>query len=194
VDHETVPDRIVAGTWAVAAVMTQGLVRIRGARIEHLTMPLEKLVAAGAKVTEHSDGFTVAMDSRPHPVDIVTLPYPGFPTDLQPQFIAMNTISDGTALITENLFEARFRFTQELGRLGAEIRTDGHHALVRGKAHLSGAPVESTDIRAGAALVLAGLVADGETIIHGVEHIDRGYVQMDQVLRSLGADVQRTVD
>jgi UDP-N-acetylglucosamine 1-carboxyvinyltransferase len=157
-------------------------------------MPLEKIVAAGARVTEHDDGFTVTMDSRPDPVDIVTLPYPGFPTDLQPQFIAMNAISDGTALITENLFEARFRFTQELGRLGAEVRTDGHHAWVRGKPALSGAPVESTDIRAGAALVLAALVAQGESVIHGVDHIDRGYVRMDEVLKSLGADVERVAN
>lgn len=191
VTHSTVPDRIVAGTWAVAAVMTQGDITVHNARLEHLTMPLDKLVSAGAKVTETPDGFRIAMDQRPHPVDIVTLPYPGFPTDLQPQFIAMNAISDGSALITENLFEARFRFTQELSRLGAEVRTDGHHALVRGKQRLSGAPVEATDIRAGAGLVLAGLVAQGETVIHGVEHIDRGYVNFDGVLARLGADIVR---
>ena len=131
------------------------------------------------------------MGKRPHSTDIVTLPYPGFPTDLQPQFIAMNAISDGTAMVTENLFEARFRFVQELSRLGAEVRTDGHHALVRGRSMLSGAPVEATDIRAGAGLVLAALVADGETLVHGVEHIDRGYVRFDEQLAALGATIAR---
>jgi UDP-N-acetylglucosamine 1-carboxyvinyltransferase len=191
VDHTTVPDRIVAGTWAVAAAMTRGRIRVRNAASAHLVMPLERLAAAGAEVLEHSDGFEVSMAGRPRSVDVVTLPYPGFPTDLQPQFIAMNAIADGSALITENLFEARFRFTQELGRLGAEVRTDGHHALVRGRSVLSGAPVEATDIRAGAALVLAGLVAEGETAVHGVEHIDRGYVRFEQQLQRLGADVVR---
>jgi UDP-N-acetylglucosamine 1-carboxyvinyltransferase len=124
-------------------------------------------------------------------VDIVTLPYPGFATDLQPQFIAMNSVAEGQAMVTENLFEARFRFVQELSRLGAEVRTDGHHALVRGKSHLSGAPVEATDIRAGAGLVLAGLVADGETVVHAVEHIDRGYVGFEQELARLGAKIVR---
>jgi UDP-N-acetylglucosamine 1-carboxyvinyltransferase len=124
----------------------------------------------------------------------VTLPYPGFPTDLQPQFIAMNAISHGAALVTENLFEARFRFVQELARLGADVRTDGHHALIRGKAELSGAPVEATDIRAGAGLVLAGLVAQGETFVYGAEHIDRGYAGFVSVLTDLGAQISRITD
>jgi UDP-N-acetylglucosamine 1-carboxyvinyltransferase len=131
------------------------------------------------------------MDRRPRAVDIVTLPYPGFPTDLQPQFIALNAVSEGAALVTENLFEARFRFVQELARLGASVRTDGHHALVRGRPTLSGAPVEATDIRAGAGLVLAGLVAEGTTTIYGVSHIDRGYAGFIPALVSLGADITR---
>ena len=191
VTHRTVPDRIVAGTWAVAAAMTLGDITVRDARAEHLLMALEKLAIAGAEITTMRDGFRVQMARRPKAVDIVTLPYPGFPTDLQPQFIALNAIAEGAALVTENLFEARFRFVQELARLGADVRTDGHHALVRGRARLSAAPVEATDIRAGAGLVLAGLVAEGETTVYGMSHVDRGYAGFIPALQSLGADVQR---
>ena len=191
VAHATVPDRIVAGTWAAAAVMTRGDITVRQAHAEHLSIALEKLVVSGAEVTVLPDGFRVTMDRRPLAVDVVTLPYPGFPTDLQPQFIALNAISQGAALVTENLFEARFRFVQELARLGADVRTDGHHALVRGQSCLSAAPVEATDIRAGAGLVLAGLVAEGETTVYGVGHIDRGYAGFVPALQSVGADVRR---
>jgi UDP-N-acetylglucosamine 1-carboxyvinyltransferase len=191
VTHATVPDRIVAGTWAVGAVMTQGDVFIRDAVGAHLELPLSKLVDAGATVVVQSDGVRVSMDRRPSSIDIVTLPFPGFPTDLQPQFIALNAIADGVAMVTENLFEARFRFVQELARLGASVKTDGHHALVRGVEKFSSAPVEATDIRAGAGLVLAGLVADGTTLVHGVDHIDRGYCHFVPQLQALGADVQR---
>lgn len=189
--HRTVPDRIVAGTWAVAAVMTRGDITIRQAVPDHLDIALDKLASAGAQVDDCADGIRVRMETRPRAVDIVTLPYPGFPTDLQPQFIALNSIAEGAALVTENLFEARFRFVHELARLGADIRTDGHHALVRGRAQLSGAPVEATDIRAGAGLVLAGLVADGMTTIYGMSHIDRGYADFVPSLIALGADVHR---
>ncbi len=191
VTHETVGDRIVAGTWAVAAVMTKGDITVTGIDAKHLEMPLSKLKDAGATVNVEKDGFRVTMLSRPKSVDIVTLPFPGFPTDLQPQFIAMNAIADGAAMVTENLFEARFRFVQELARLGASVKTDGHHALIRGVELLSGAPVEATDIRAGAGLVLAGLVADGNTLVHGVDHIDRGYTDFVDQLVSLGADAKR---
>lgn len=191
VTHATVPDRIVAGTWAVAAVMTQGDIFIRDAVGAHMDLPLSKLTAAGADIEVAFDGVRVSMDRRPTAVDIVTLPYPGFPTDLQPQFIAMNAIADGVAMVTENLFEARFRFVQELARLGASVRTDGHHALIKGVDKLSSAPVEATDIRAGAGLVLAGLVADGTTLVHGVDHIDRGYCHFVQQLQSLGAAAVR---
>ena len=191
VAHATVADRIVAGTWAVAAVMTRGDITVRRAHSAHLEIALDKLVTAGASITTLDDGFRVAMDERPRAVDIVTLPYPGFPTDLQPQFIALNAIADGAALVTENLFEARFRFVHELVRLGADVQTEGHHALVRGREALSGAPVEATDIRAGAGLVLAGLVAEGETTVHEVHHIDRGYAGFVDDLRRLGADVAR---
>jgi UDP-N-acetylglucosamine 1-carboxyvinyltransferase len=193
VEHTTVPDRIVAGTWAVAAVMTQGDITINQICPTDMSIVLEKLCAAGAQIVTSEDSIRVSIDTRPTCVDIVTLPYPGFPTDLQPQFIALNSISTGSAMVTENLFEARFRFVQELSRLGAEIKTDGHHALVRGRPALSGAPVESTDIRAGAALVLAGLVADGLTTIHGIDHIDRGYVAFEKELARLGANIVRDV-
>ena len=192
VTHRTVPDRIVAGTWAVAAAITQGRVDVLGADPGHLTLALDKLRSAGASIEERSDGFVVEMGERPRAVDIVTLPYPGFPTDLQPQFIALNAIADGAALVTENLFEARFRFVRELARLGADVQTDGHHALIRGRTSLSGAPVEATDIRAGAGLVLAGLVAQGRTDVFGVDHIDRGYAGLVEDLQALGATVTRT--
>jgi UDP-N-acetylglucosamine 1-carboxyvinyltransferase len=191
VEHTTVSDRIVAGTWAVAAAITGGDITVHNAKSEHLSIVLEKLVTSGAEVEITSDGFRIQMNKRPTAIDIVTLPYPGFPTDLQPQFIALNSIAEGSAMVTENLFEARFRFVQELSRLGAEVRTDGHHALIRGRSQLSGAPVEATDIRAGAGLVLAGLVADGETTVHAVEHIDRGYVGFEKQLNELGANIVR---
>lgn len=190
-DHTTVPDRLVAGTWAVAAVMTQGDVTVGNARMEHLEIALDKLTLAGAIVEAAGDGFRVRCEDRPRSVDVVTLPYPGFPTDLQPQFIALNSIAHGAAMVTENLFEARFRFVNEMVRLGADVRTDGHHAMVRGKATLSGAPVEAADIRAGAGLVLAGLVAEGVTTVYEPHHVDRGYEGFVEDLVRLGADVSR---
>ncbi|MDQ6648524.1 MAG: UDP-N-acetylglucosamine 1-carboxyvinyltransferase [Actinomycetota bacterium] len=191
VAHATVPDRIVAGTFAIAAVMTQGDVSVRAARAEHLTLPLDKLSSAGATVEVLPDGFRVAMEGRPRAVDVVTLPFPGFPTDLQPAVIALAAVSDGTAMVTENVFENRFMFIEELRRLGADIRTDGHHAVVRGRPQLSSAPVRATDIRAGSGLVLAGLAADGVTEVSEVHHIDRGYEDLVAQLVSLGADVRR---
>ncbi len=191
VEHRTVPDRIVAGTWAVAAAITGGELFVRGAVGRHLEMALDKLASAGAVIHIEDEGFSIRMDERPRAVDIVTLPYPGFPTDLQPQFIALNAIADGTAMITENLFEARFRFVNELARLGADVRTDGHHALVRGCTGLSGAPVEAADIRAGAGLVLAGLAAHGYTTVYEIHHIDRGYAGFVPSLVSVGAHIER---
>ena len=151
------PDRIVAGTWAIGAVMTRGDVVIERAVADHLTVALDKLTDAGAVVEVLPDGLRVAMDDRPRCVDVVTLPFPGFPTDLQPMAVALAAVSTGTALITENVFDGRFMFVNELVRLGADIRIDGHHAVVRGRERLSSAPVVATDIRAGAGLVLAGL-------------------------------------
>jgi UDP-N-acetylglucosamine 1-carboxyvinyltransferase len=191
VAHRTVPDRIVAGTWAIGAVMTQGDVVVDRGVAAHLTVALDKLTDAGARVSLEDDGFRVQMDGRPRCVDIVTLPFPGFPTDLQPMAVALAAVSTGTALITENVFEARFVFANELVRLGANVRIDGHHAVVRGRERLSSAPVVATDIRAGAGLVLAGLVSDGLTEVQEVHHVDRGYPDFIAQLQGLGADVRR---
>ncbi|HLU56540.1 MAG TPA: UDP-N-acetylglucosamine 1-carboxyvinyltransferase [Pseudonocardia sp.] len=190
--HRVIGDRIVGATWAFAATMTRGEVTVRGVDPHHLDLVLDKLRSAGAE-TEigGAQEFTVRMDRRPKAVDFVTLPYPGFATDLQPMAIALSAISDGTSMITENVFEARFRFVDEMIRLGADARTDGHHAVVRGVERLSSAPVWASDIRAGAGLVLAGLCADGVTQVWDVEHIDRGYPRFVENLQALGADVRR---
>ncbi|MFZ5847073.1 MAG: UDP-N-acetylglucosamine 1-carboxyvinyltransferase [Actinomycetota bacterium] len=191
VEHATVPDRIVAGTWAFAAAIAGGDLVVEGGRADHLDITLDKLASAGAQVDAGEGGFRVRVDRRLDSFDVVTLPYPGFPTDLQPFAMALASVSDGTAMITENVFEARFMFAQELARLGADLRTDGHHAVVRGRETLSGAPVVAHDIRAGAALVLAGLAAEGVTEVAETHHIDRGYPQFVETLQGLGADVSR---
>jgi UDP-N-acetylglucosamine 1-carboxyvinyltransferase len=193
VEHRVVPDRIVAATWAFGAAITGGDVVVRNGESGHLAMVVDKLEASGASVSELPDGFRVKGPARPRAIDVATLPYPGFPTDLQPFVIALDAIAEGSAMVTENLFEARFRFVQEIARLGGRVKVDGHHALVRGVPRLSAAPVEASDIRAGAALVLAGLVAEGETVVAGAQHVDRGYAGMDAALRGLGADVTRVV-
>jgi len=189
--HVAVADRIVAGTWAFAAAATLGDVTVRNAHPEHLELALDKLVRSGADVELLANGFRLQMHNRPRSFDVVTLPYPGLATDLQPQAIALLSIADGTAMITENLFEGRFMFCDEIARMGADVRTDGHHAVVRGRDRLSGAPVRATDIRAGVGLVIAGLVAEGVTEVAEIRHIDRGYVRIEEQLRSLGADVVR---
>ncbi len=190
-DHDALPDRIVTGTWAFAAAMTKGDITIHNANPDHLEIPLEKLVLSGAVVTTIPGGLRVRMDHRPKAIDAVTLPYPGFPTDLQPMIVALNSISEGSALVTENVFEGRFMFINELVRLGADVTTDGHHAFIKGRALLSSAPVAATDIRAGAALVLAALVCDGRTVIEDIFHVDRGYPKFDEQLRTLGAEINR---
>ena len=189
--HVTVTDRIIAGTWAFAAAMTQGDITIHGARADHMEVMLEKLTSAGAIVTSTADGVRIKMEQRPTSVDVATLPYPGFATDLLPFIIAMNSIADGDSLVTENVFESRFMFVNELSRLGAQVHVDGHHASIHGIPQLSGAPVEATDIRAGAGLVLAALVAEGVTTVDGAFHVDRGYPEFAEQLRALGADVTR---
>jgi UDP-N-acetylglucosamine 1-carboxyvinyltransferase len=193
--HDVVADRIVAGTWAFGAVMTCGEISVRGASPQLLEIVLDKLMQAGATVsTDGDDGFTVRCDERPRAVDVVTLPFPAFPTDLLPMAIALNSIADGVAFVTENIFDGRFRFIDELVRLAADVRTDGHHAIVRGRERLSGAPVRATDIRAGAALVLAGLVAEGTTTVADAFHVDRGYQDFVHTLTELGASVRRLTD
>ncbi|KAA9395661.1 UDP-N-acetylglucosamine 1-carboxyvinyltransferase [Kocuria coralli] len=191
VEHRTVPDRIVAGTWAFAAAVTGGTVFVKGAEAEHLSIVLDKLRAAGCEITVAEDGFEVRGPERPKAVNISTFPYPGFPTDLQPLAAAMNAIADGSGMITENVFEARWGFTAELERLGAYVRLDGHHAWLDGVESLSGAPVEAKDIRAGAALVVAGMRAEGATEVVGIGHIDRGYENFVENLTNAGAAVER---
>jgi len=190
-EHRVIGDRIVAATWGIAAAMTRGDVSVTGVDPAHLQLVLHKLHDAGATVTQHDNGFRVVQYDRPRAGNVSTLPFPGFPTDLQPMAIAMASIADGTSMITENVFEARFRFVEEMIRLGADARTDGHHAVVRGIPQLSSAPVWCSDIRAGAGLVLAGLVADGETEVHDVFHIDRGYPLFVEILQGLGAEIER---
>jgi UDP-N-acetylglucosamine 1-carboxyvinyltransferase len=191
VRHATVPDRIVAGTWAFAAAVAGGDLTVQGGQSRHLDIVLDKLESAGAAVQDVDGGFAVGVDRRLSSFDVVTLPYPGFPTDLQPFAMALAAVSDGTAMITENVFESRFMFAQELARLGADLRTDGHHAVVRGRPLLSGAPVLAHDIRAGAALVLAGLAAQGTTTVAESQHIDRGYPYFVEMLARLGANIAR---
>jgi len=190
-EHHVIGDRIVAATWGMAAAMTLGDITVRGIDPAYLHLVLEKLKNAGAHVEEDPDGFRVVQHERPRAVDFVTLPFPGFPTDLQPMAIGLAAVATGTSMITENVFEARFRFVEEMVRLGADARTDGHHAIVRGVPQLSSAPVWASDIRAGAALVLAALCAEGETLVWDVFHIDRGYPMFIENLQRLGATVDR---
>jgi UDP-N-acetylglucosamine 1-carboxyvinyltransferase len=193
--HRVVSDRISAGSWAFAAATTHGDIEVLGGVAEHLTITLDLLAAAGATVSDTDRGFRVVGPvSRGRALDVATLPYPGFPTDLQPFALTYNAVADGSAMVTENLFEARFRTVQELARLGADARIDGHHVMVHGVPQLSGAPVEASDIRAGAALVVAGLVADGVTTVSGAHHVDRGYDRFEEQMQRLGADVVREPD
>ncbi|MEV0561998.1 UDP-N-acetylglucosamine 1-carboxyvinyltransferase [Dactylosporangium sp. NPDC050588] len=193
VSHRTVGDRIVAGTWAFAAAMTRGDVTVHGIDPSFLEIALDKVATAGGQVDTAPDSFRVRMADRPRAVDVVTLPFPGFATDLLPMAVGLASVSEGSSLITENIFDGRFMFINEMSRLGADIRTDGHHAVVRGVERLSGAPVTATDIRAGAGLAIAGLCADGVTEIRHVHHIDRGYPSFESDLRGLGVEVERAV-
>jgi UDP-N-acetylglucosamine 1-carboxyvinyltransferase len=194
-EYTVLPDRIEAGTYLLAAAITGGRVKVRKVRPEHLDAVLAKLRLAGATVTV--DGDTVEVDMRgrrPHSVDLRTAPHPGFPTDMQAQFTALNAVADGVGAITETVFENRFMHAQELQRMGADIRIEGNTAIVTGVPRLTGAPVMATDLRASASLVLAGLVAEGETIVDRIYHIDRGYERIEEKLSALGATIQRTSD
>jgi UDP-N-acetylglucosamine 1-carboxyvinyltransferase len=193
-EHAAVPDRIEAGTWAAAAVATMGDITIENAQPEHLELLLTKLADAGADVGYTDEGLRIRQPMRARAVDFATLPYPGIATDFQPILLAMLATADGTSIATENVFEGRFLYVGELQRMGADIRTEGHHAVIRGVPRLSAAPVRALDIRAGAAMVIAALVADGVTRIDDVHHIDRGYEGLERKLRSLGAEVRREGD
>ena len=189
--YSTVGDRIEAGTFLVAGMLGGGPLTVRGVNPQHLEMALSKLRSMGAELVVTDEGITISHEGDIQPVDIQTLPHPGFPTDLQAQFMVLNVLACGRSVITENVFENRFMFADEIGRMGADIRIEGHHAFISGVQRLSGAPVQSPDLRGGAALVLAGLVADGQTDVAGVEHIDRGYEDFVEKLASAGARITR---
>ena len=201
VTHRTVGDRIVAGTFAFGAALSAGDVTVRGVGLDIMPNIGTKLRDSGATVEDLGEislgdgtrgkGFRVIGAPRPRAIRVATMPFPGFPTDLQPFVIALNSVSDGIGLLSENLFEARWRFVQEIARLGAKVRIDGNHALVTGSESLSGAEVEASDIRAGAGLVMAALRAGGVTEVAGIDHIERGYENFVENLRSLGVDIER---
>ncbi|MEE4202486.1 MAG: UDP-N-acetylglucosamine 1-carboxyvinyltransferase [Halieaceae bacterium] len=191
-DYTVMPDRIEAGTYLVAAAATGGRVRLEGANPHHLDIVLDKLREAGAEVTTGEDWIALDMHgARPKAVDITTAPYPGFPTDMQAQFTALNSVAEGAGRVTETVFENRLIQTHEMNRMGADIVIEGNTALIRGRETLKGAPVMASDLRASASLVIAGLVAEGETLVDRIYHIDRGYECIEEKLQSLGADIRR---
>jgi UDP-N-acetylglucosamine 1-carboxyvinyltransferase len=190
-EHEVIPDRIEAATYAIAAAATNGEVTLRGARADHMHAILDKLHDAGVKVERKGSAITVGRNGKLKPVDVTTLPYSGFPTDVQAQMMALMTLTPGISIITERIFESRFMHVSELARLGADIEIEGPSAIVKGGKPLSGAPVMASDLRASAALVIAGLAAKGSTQVNRVYHLDRGYENMDAKLRKLGARVER---
>jgi UDP-N-acetylglucosamine 1-carboxyvinyltransferase len=192
--HAVIPDRIETGTYACAAAITGGSVHLRGGRIEHLGSLVRALAEAGVEITARDGGVTVKRLNGLHGADVMTEPYPGFPTDMQAQFMALMCVSDGAAMLTETIFENRFMHVPELNRMGARIHVHGASAIVRGVPALSGAPVMATDLRASVSLVLAGLAARGETVINRVYHLDRGYESVEQKLAACGADIERVTD
>lgn len=190
-EHEVIGDRIEAGTLLLSGAVTRGTVEVSGVDPHHLDIFTEKLREAGCSVSAGDESLEVSVPDEVSGIEISTLPYPGFPTDLQPQTLTLLATARGTSFVTENIFDNRFMVVDELNRLGADIKTMNHHAIVKGVKSLSGAPVSATDLRAGAALVLAGLVAEGVTEVYEVEHIDRGYEKFAEKLQSLGAKVSR---
>ena len=193
--YEVMADRIEAGTYLVAAAATRGRITLRRARPRDLEAVLKKLEEAGASITEGEDWIELDMQGRrPRAVSIKTAPYPGFPTDMQAQFTAMNAIAEGTAMVTETIFENRLIQTHEMNRMGANIVVEGHTAIITGQETLNGAPVMASDLRASASLVVAGLVAQGNTVVERIYHIDRGYECIEEKLQSLGADIRRLAD
>ena len=192
VSHAVIPDRIETGTFLCAVAAAGGDVKLERANAHHLDTVIEKLREAGAKIEAGSDWIRISASGRPRAVSFRTSEYPAFPTDMQAQFMTLNCIAEGTAVVTETIFENRFMHVNELVRLGARIDIDGHTAVVQGVQRLSGATVMATDLRASASLVIAGLVADGDTIVDRIYHLDRGYDQMEAKLRGIGADIERT--
>jgi UDP-N-acetylglucosamine 1-carboxyvinyltransferase len=189
--HAIIPDRIETGTYACAAAITGGAVRLRGARLDHLGAVVRTLAETGVEVAEAEDGLTVRRLNGLHGTDVMTEPYPGFPTDMQAQFMVLMAVAEGASMVTETIFENRFMHAQELSRMGARINVHGASAIVRGVERLSGAPVMASDLRASACLVLAGLAASGETVVGRVYHLDRGYEAVEQKLAACGADIER---
>ncbi|MDQ1455665.1 MAG: UDP-N-acetylglucosamine 1-carboxyvinyltransferase, partial [Actinomycetota bacterium] len=194
VDSEIMADRVEAGTLLMACGIAGGEIELDGVRPEHVEIVSMKLCEMGMRISPTNDGLWALASRRLRAVDVATLPHPGFATDFMPLAVAVMTVAEGSAIVTENVYDGRFQFVDELARMRADVRTEGRHAIVRGVERLSGAPVRASDVRAGAALVLAGLVADGETIVHDGEHIERGYSDLAGRLRSLGADVERLDD
>jgi len=192
--HSVIPDRIEAGTYMVAAAITGGDVLVENVIPSHIKPVIAKLIEAGVKVEEGEDNVRVIADNGIKAVDVKTLPYPGFPTDMQSQFMALMSIAEGTSVIIETVFENRFMHVDELKRMGADIKIDGRSAIIQGTKNMMGAPVKATDLRAGAALILAGLVSEGVTEISDVYHIDRGYTDIEQKLANLGAKIYRKED
>jgi UDP-N-acetylglucosamine 1-carboxyvinyltransferase len=190
-EHEVIPDRIEAATFAIAAAATDGEVTLRGTRPEHLHAVLDKLKEAGVMVRREASGVVISRGRRLVPVDITTLPYSGFPTDVQAQMMALMCLTPGISIITERIFESRFMHVSELARLGADIAIEGPSAIVKGGKPLSGAPVMASDLRASAALVIAGLAASGSTQVNRIYHLDRGYEKIDEKLKKLGAKIER---
>ncbi len=190
-EHEVIPDRVEAATFAIAAAATGGEVTIHGVRPEHFHAVLDKLKESGVKIVRNGPALTVSKASRLKPVDITTLPYAGFPTDVQAQMMVLMVLTQGISIITERIFESRFMHVSELARLGADIAIEGPSAIVKGGRALSGAPVMASDLRASAALVIAGMVARGSTLVKRIYHLDRGYENIDEKLRKLGARIER---
>ena len=191
VEHSVIPDRIEAATFLAALGVAGGEITLAGARADHMDMLVQKLGEMGMRISPQTDGMWAMAPGRLQAVDVSTLPYPGLATDYKPFFVSLLTTAEGVGIVTENIFSGRFRYIDELVRMGADIRTEGHHAVVRGRDRLSGAPVRAHDIRAGAALVVAALGAEGETVVSDAHHIDRGYEGFVEKLAGLGADVTR---
>ena len=194
VTYSIVPDQIEAGTFMMAAVASRGDILIKNCIPEHLDCITAKIIEIGGTVEDYGDSLRVSMNKRPIKATVKTLPYPGFPTDMQPQIGVALSIADGTSVIHESIWDSRFQYTFELNKMGAKITAQGKTAMVEGVKSLSGAPVYATDLRAGAALIIAGIIANGETQLYNIEHIDRGYENIEEKFKKLGANIQRVTE